>query len=377
MIKWSHSKLKCIIADPMAYYLKYIQGISPKQGRAALSIGSAVHWGLEHNTEDLTKYYEEGNFKQINDWSKDKIMAESMLHGYFKEKDDLYDKILTDPSTGEKLTLIEESHELFLNAKLPTGQPLDILYHEFIGIVDLLLLTNKGFIVLDYKTSSMEPNWDDYLDQIYRYIILLNDVFPEVPVVKVGILNIRKASIRQKQNENDMEFLIRLKNEYEYRSFEYIQYHEYPRETINEGHLKIYKKNLSRMCDMGYFIDKNKMFYINYAEAINKYGKTDYYDIYYNTKDAYILYQISDHVWSEDDNQFVEMRDCLPIDLQTLTEQNVLNKYSIFKEEKERTKNDFLEERYFIDYLKNKYTTDETLLKIYLLTYQEELKQNL
>ena len=376
-MNWSHSKLKCIIADPMAYYLKYIQGISPKRGRAALSIGSAVHWGLEHNTEDLEPYYKEGNFKQINDWSKEKIMAESMLHGYFKEKEDLYNKILTDPLTGDKLTLLEESHELFLNAKLPTFQHLDIPYHEFIGIVDLLLLTDKGFIVLDYKTSSMEPNWDDYLDQIYRYIILLNNVFPDVPVVKVGILNLRKASIRQKQNENDVQYLLRLKNEYDLRSFEYIQYHEYPRETINEGHLNIYKKNLSKMCDMGYFIDKNKLFYINYAEAINKYGKTDYYDIYYNTKDAYLLYQIKDFVWSEEDEEFKEMRDCLPIDLESINDPNVLNKYSIFKQEKEATRNDFLDEKFFIEYLRNKYTIDETLLKTYMLTYNEELKQKI
>ena len=74
--------------------------------------------------------------------------------------------------------------------------------HKFVGIVDLLLLTNKGFVLIDYKTSTYEPQWDNYLDQIYRYIFLLRSEYPDIPVVKIGIVNIRKTSIRQKKTEN-------------------------------------------------------------------------------------------------------------------------------------------------------------------------------
>jgi hypothetical protein len=41
----------------MTYYLKYKVGINLKVKKPALAIGSAVHWGIEHNTDDLTEYW--------------------------------------------------------------------------------------------------------------------------------------------------------------------------------------------------------------------------------------------------------------------------------------------------------------------------------
>lgn len=372
-MKWSHSKLQTIISNPANYYYSYILGLQSKVAKPALSLGSAVHWGLEHNTEDLTEYYKNSkNFKQQNDYSKERIMAESMLHAFFKEKDSIYKKILTDPNTNEPLTLIEESHELFITCHLKTSQTLDVPYHEFVGIIDLLLLTDKGFIILDYKTSSTEPSWDDYLDQIYRYIMLLQNSFPDVPIVKVGIINLKKSSIRQKQKENDIEYLNRLKNEYEYRSFEYIQYHEYPMSTLNQQHINKYIDNLSKMCDLAYLIDKNKLFYINFGEAINKYGKSEFYDIYYDTPDNYLLYQISDRVWSEDDNCFVDTRDCLPVDIQASPNTSTLNKYNMYKAERKDHYQEFGSHSLFVDYLKSKYITDDKLLDLYELTFNKE-----
>lgn len=368
MTKWSHSKLTTIIEDPMRYYLTYVQGIFLKAEKPALSLGSAVHWGLEHNTSDLTDYYRlNGKIKE----SKEKFMAECMVEAFLDQKEDIYKSILTDPETKEKLSLIEESHELYLTAKLPTGRPLDVDYHEFVGIIDLLLLTDKGFIVLDYKTSSSEPNWDDYLDQIYRYIMLLQNIFPDVPICKVGIINLRKSSIRQKTRENDDEFNIRLKNEYKLRPFEYIQYHEYPMSTINQTHVNNYILNLSKMCDVAYTIDKNKMFYINYSQAINKYGKSDYYDMYYENPDAYVLYKISDKVWDDDENGFVKFRDCKQLDMDVINHNNVLNKYSIFKREKDIFKDSTLDD--FNKYIHSNYIVDEDLLKLYHKTYEKEI----
>ena len=56
-MRLSHSKLSCILSCPATYYLNYVQGISKKTEKSALSIGSAVHWGIEHDTEDLSEYY--------------------------------------------------------------------------------------------------------------------------------------------------------------------------------------------------------------------------------------------------------------------------------------------------------------------------------
>ena len=56
-MKLSHSKLGVILNCPMTYHLKYEEGISLKVTKSALAIGSAVHWGIEHNSEDLSEYY--------------------------------------------------------------------------------------------------------------------------------------------------------------------------------------------------------------------------------------------------------------------------------------------------------------------------------
>lgn len=41
----------------MTFFLRYKCGINTKAKKPALEIGSAVHWGIEHATEDLSEYY--------------------------------------------------------------------------------------------------------------------------------------------------------------------------------------------------------------------------------------------------------------------------------------------------------------------------------
>lgn len=331
-MKLSHSKLTTLLSCPMTYYLSYVEGISKKETKSALAIGSAVHWGIEHNTEDLSEYYkEEGTFKQGDNYTRDQILAEAMVHGYLKHKDALFKQLLTDPKTKEQVTLVDETHELFLSGKLPSK--LHVLPHEFVGIIDLLLLTDKGFILIDYKTSSMVPDWDNYLDQIYRYIMLLNSTFPDVPVYKIGIINIRKTGIRQKKNETDFEFTQRLRFEYELNDENYINYHEYLPEELNQDHIKDYISNLSKMADAGETIVNNKMWFINYSAANGTYGKSDFCDIFYKTPDAYLLYKIKDPIWNDELNSTQDYRDCRPLDMMVIDKQDVMNHISKFEQE--------------------------------------------
>lgn len=331
-MKLSHSKLTTLLSCPMTYYLSYVEGISKKETKSALAIGSAVHWGIEHNTEDLSEYYkEEGTFKQGDNYTRDQILAEAMVHGYLKHKDALFKQLLTDPKTKEQVTLVDETHELFLSGKLPSK--LHVLPHEFVGIIDLLLLTDKGFILIDYKTSSMVPDWDNYLDQIYRYIMLLNSTFPDVPVYKIGIINIRKTGIRQKKNETEFEFTQRLRFEYELNDENYINYHEYLPEELNQDHIKDYISNLSKMADAGETIVNNKMWFINYSAANGTYGKSDFWDIFYKTPDAYLLYKIKDPIWNDELNSTQDYRDCRPLDMMVIDKQDVMNHISKFEQE--------------------------------------------
>lgn len=349
-MNFSHSKLSCILQCPMTYYLNYIQGIKLKQTKSALSIGSAVHWGLEHSTENLEEYYkEEGTFKQKGEYTDDQLLAESMVHGYLKHRDDIFKDILGD------MKLQNEEHELFLDAKINDDR--------FVGIIDLLLLTDKGFVIIDYKTSSVVPDWDNYLDQIYRYIFLLRENFPGVPVVKIGIINLRKARLRRKQNENEEQFRNRLKFEYELNDENYINYHCYRPEELDSQLVDDYINNLSKMCAMAKNIDENKLFYINYTAAKGVYGKSDYYDIFYKIPDCYLLYEIKDKVWDEDDKIFKLKRDCLPLDMLVIEKNNILNKYEIYE--------NLIKEGKTVEYIKKHYIINDELLKLYKTTYDK------
>lgn len=378
MINLSHSKLNTIMTCPMSYYLNYEQGISLKQPKSSFALGSAVHWGIEHNTEDLTEYWNK-DFRTKDNYTKEQLLAEAMVHGYLKQKDSLFNEILTDPETGEKLEILDEIHELALEEVLPSKR-----YeggYNFVGIIDLLLLTNKGFIIIDYKTSSTVPEWDKYLDQIYRYEYLLFKKFPEEPIVGVGIINLRKAAIRQKNNENEIDFLNRLKFEYELNEANYISSHMFRSRDIDMNLLNKYIENLRLEADTAQTIVDNKMYFINYSNAINMYGKSDYYDIFYHTPEAYKLYKIRDLIWDNSLEEFRNDRDCNELDMQTIDfTKKILNHYKDFLEltneflEKENI-NVFNREELLAYVTTSGYVIDNDLYNLYVSTYFKQ-KEN-
>ena len=120
-------------------------------------------------------------------------------------------------------------------------------------------------------------------------------------------------------------------------------------------------------------IDKEKLFYINFGAANGQYGKSDYWDIFYHTPGAEELYTISDFIWNEDTQQFEESRDCIELDMKVIDNDNVLNKYSIFKQELLDTETQSKEE--FFRELAEEYLVDRNLLDIYWKTYIKEQKE--
>ena len=363
-MKLSHSKLSTILTCPMTYYLSYIQGIKPKVEKAAFSIGSAVHWGIEHNTEDLSDYYNI-DFRHKDNYTREQLLTEAMVHGYLKNKKSIFEQIVKTDN-DENLNIVDELHEIKLTAKLKSN-----MYdyeHEFVGIIDLLLLTNKGFVVIDYKTSSYEPNWDNYLDQIYRYIFLLKSEFPDIPVCKIGIINIRKSNIRQKKTETEEQFLNRLKLEYEIYDESYIVYKEFDIDKLDKTLIDEYIDNLSKMCDTADMIDKNKAWYINFYAANTPY-RSEYWDIFYNKPDAYLLYKINDTFLDKEDNMIKQSRDCKPLDMLTISNTNVMNHYKLFEQEI-NDNHISIDDRQAINKLLKKYKTDKELIDNYVEVYK-------
>ena len=325
-MKFSHSKLSLLLSCPMSYYLRYRQKVSLKVPQKALSIGSAVHWGLEHSTSDLEPYFEEnGTFWDKDEYKSDKMIAECMVGCYLKQRDQIYQKIFTDQN-GTQFLNMEEIHELPIECNLRSFSHPEV-DHIFNGIIDLLFLTDKGFIIIDYKTSSTVPDWDKYMDQIYRYVYMITETFPDTPVLKVGVINLRKTGIRQKKSENDVEFLNRCKLEYQLNSDSYIEYHEYGTDTLRKELVDEYISNLSKMADTAEMIAENQAWFINFQAATTPY-KSDYYELFYKKPDCQFLYQIEDIILEDGELHF--KRDCNQLDLRMI-DSKVLNYYKDFE----------------------------------------------
>lgn len=327
----SHSGLQQLLTCPASYFLSKKQGISLKKEMKALQVGSAFHWGCEHNTEDLRGYLDELDPYQrmYNELDKEVALASGMVHGYLKKKDEIYKAILTEYDGITPITLVEEYHELDLLCELPSfrfDKP-----HEFHGIIDLLLLTNKGWIILDYKTSTMKPDFDKYLDQVLRYCWMIEQTFPEVPVYKIGIINVRKTGIKQKPNENKENYAMRLKREYDFDDSELITYHEFTSDDFEHSKMELYIRNLSRMADFAQEIEDNNFWYINYGNAVSVYGKSEFWDLFYKTDKALYMYKVKDPMFNPDLGEISEYRDATEIDLNCLEVENTLNHYADFK----------------------------------------------
>lgn len=371
----SHSGLQLLLTCPASYFLSKKQGLSLKKESSALQVGSAFHWGCEHNTEDLSGYLNEIDpFQTIyNDFTKEVALATGMCHGYLNQKDKIYKKILTDYDGKTEINLIEEYHELDLLCDLPSFR--FEKNHEFHGIIDLLMLTDKGWIILDYKTSSQRPDFDKYLDQVLRYCWMVNQKFPELPIYKVGIINVRKTGIKLKQNENQENYAMRIKREYDFEDCDLIEYYEFNPEDFEKSKMDLYIKNLSRMADFAQEIEDNNFWFINYGNAVSVYGKSEFWDLFYKTKDCKYLYKVHDPLFNEDLNEMSEYRDATDLDINSLELTNPMNHYRDFEEYVRKTKPletpaKFLENpesyRVFIfDQIKSKYTTDDELLAKY------------
>lgn len=327
----SHSGLQLLLTCPASYFLSKKQGISLKKEAKALQVGSAFHWGCEHNTEDLKGYLDEIDpFQNLyNDFTKEVALATGMVHGYLKKKDSIYKQILKSYD-GEDLTLVDEFHELDLVCDLPSLR--FEKNHEFHGIIDLLMLTDKGWIILDYKTSSMRPDFDKYLDQVLRYCWMVEQKFPEMPIYKVGIINVRKTGIKQRQGENEENYAMRIKREYDFDDCDLIEYHEFKPDDFEKSKMDLYIKNLSRMADFAQEIEDNNFWFINYGNAVSVYGKSEFWDLFYKTPDCKYLYKVYDPMFNTDLGEMSNYRDATDLDINCLEVLNPLNHYETFKE---------------------------------------------
>lgn len=324
----------------MTYYLSKIQGIHKIVPATALHLGSAVHHGLAENVIELDDIYDE--------YCQEQAIAEGILSAYFDQKSSIYSQILNNDR------FVTEEHELHLEANLPSA--------SFHGFIDLLVITDHGATIVDYKTTSREPNWDDYTDQLLRYTYLCQE--NGINVDKIAILNLRKIGIRQKQSESDIMFYNRIKSTYQDLPAQYVIYHEFDKDLLSQSYMDRYIYNLDIMCQEATKIIETKNYYINYAEANGKY-RSEYYEIFYNMPDAEVLYEIEDTIPGIEEPK----RQCVPIDMKTIeyTDQPdiIINKYDIYATKRRLYNND----NTFHNWLTSNFITDDSLLAVYDSAY--------
>lgn len=373
-IVWSHSRLNKIIENPKEYYLTYKQGISLKEEKTSLFVGSAVHDGLERNSSDLTEWFEQhASFFEKGAVTTEQIMAEAMVQAFLNRKQDFLNEVAFNEETGEVAEFLQEEHELTLTCTVNSHKFKEP--HKFLGIIDLLFLTDKGWILCDYKTSSKKPDWDIYKSQLFDYILLLKANFPDVPLYRIAIINLQKTQIRQKANENTDSFRRRIQSEYECNT-DLINWHIYSMQEFSQEEIKDYIENLTEMIDLAQTIENEHLFYLNHSATTNMYGKSQFWDIFYHTPDCHFLYKIRDTIFDEDTNTVSEFRDCVPIDMLTVEKgEKVLNKYAQFKKEAESIFSETKEKnkKTLFDSLEKKYITDENLLEEYWANYEKNI----
>lgn len=368
-IVWSHSRINTLLNNPAEYYLAYIEGIQPKVEKTALSIGSAIHWGLENQTSDLTPYYnEKGSFAQWNNYTDEQCLAESIVDAFLKRRDEIFAEILRDIDTNEILDIIAIERELKLTGHLDSKIYED--GHDFLGIIDLLLVTPKGFILLDYKTSSQDVEWSSYKSQLFKYDFLLEYNFNDIPLYKVGIINLKKAKVRRKHGESDNAYKNRIKQEYLINP-DMINFHCYNAEEFTKEELSKFKLDLSSMLDVGRNIVENNLYFTNYSNIYGLYGPSQFYDVFYHTEDAQYMYCIKDTIFDIEESKLLDRRDCDKIDMLVLDNHNVLNKYSKFKTltKKLFEENYAMTKEQLFDELKEHYICSDKLLEKYYTNY--------
>jgi len=365
-MRFSNSKLNAIFNCPMSYHLRYDLGINPVVKSKALDLGSAIHWGIEHNTDNLNEYYESESSRKVLESKRDEqALAEVIVKYYIDNEDEILKNLLKD-------VIIEERfHELEIVCKLESKIEIEGS-NEFVGIIDYLLYTNKGFIIIDYKTSSDIPKYEKYLQQLLCYCMLINGEFPGIPIYKIAVVNFLKSKTKRKPNETIENYKRRLRNEY---IDDNIFVNIYNGELILQEKIESYKNNLSKQCDVALqivqFCNRFNNYYINY-NTVNDYGGNVYKPLFDKQKDAYVMYTVKDK-WVDDNDKIIDTRYMLPIDIDAIYDGMIICRYKDFlifnKDILEKNKS-LLEVKNHMKNINLKF--EEGMIDIYYKIYQEE-----
>lgn len=257
----THSRIKARKNCPMAEHLRYDLRLAAKHKRSALSIGSAVHLGLETgDIEQAVDFFKEvlpDDQGEADTLEINRATVRAMLTGYFNRFDQWptgtlkewkFDLPIVNPSTGAK------SKTFRLQGKVDAIVEIDGLHW-----------------VVEYKTASqINQGYFERLEldeQITTYLYAAQKTFGE-SVAGVLYRVLKKPSIKQTKKESLEQFCRRLEQDYIDRPEFYFyeaQYYRSPQDLdrfeaelwsftkqyLYERKAGIHSKNAGRCLDWG------------------------------------------------------------------------------------------------------------------------------
>ena len=227
-MQYSYSRADCFKKCPFQYKLRYVdclETIDEYDSRSPLTLGTAVHTGIE---DDVA----------------------SAIQSYYSQY-----PVITDSHIEEAMKL-ENLIPKVKDILPPNGRfEVEILTPIFKGYIDYLYPLNDGtFGIIDFKYSN---NVDNYLksNQLHIYKYFAEKVL-RIKVSEIQFLFIPKIQIRQKKTENQSQFRKRLSVELSNAlpKLEPIEYDaskvaDFLRDIKSILNTSDFTKNESKLCD--------------------------------------------------------------------------------------------------------------------------------
>ena len=204
---WTHSRIKTRMNCPWMEHLRYELELVPIRRKEALSIGEAVHKGIETWSLETALSCFDGIFpadqQEADELEVAKATVEGMLTGYFDRYEPFEDH---KPETEFRLPLI-----------LKGGRKSRV--HYIAGKIDDIVHTPQGDWLVEYKTASqLTASYFDRLyvdDQITTYCYAAR----RLGMNPVGVIYrvLRKPTIRPRKGESIRQYTDRLIEDYKAR----------------------------------------------------------------------------------------------------------------------------------------------------------------
>lgn len=201
---WTHSRIKARMNCPRLEHLRYEEELTPIRRKQALSIGSAVHKGIETwSIQEALAEFDDvipADQDEYNELEIAKATVQGMLTGYMQRY---------EPFTDHRPEM-----EFSLPLILASGR--ESKKYILAGKIDDIEITDEGDWIVEYKTAGQLTG--AYFERLYvdEQITMYCYAAKRLGFNPIGVKYrvIRKPTIRPRKGENMTQYTDRLIAEY-------------------------------------------------------------------------------------------------------------------------------------------------------------------